>query len=424
MTWQPFRQGRHRRLALLLVTALLAGCWRQVGFDASVSRNNTLEQTLTAANVVTLAPQWSVPTLGGLFTEPIVPGDGRLYFLRGLDLVAVDAGTGAPVWTRPLTSTPGAFPLGGPVVGVRDELWVGWGAEIETTPPLRRCEGAVERIDPADGSLLETISAAGGPSAIVPAGPHVLVNQIQNAPGCVGSAFLSSFDVGASVPTWESDTPASLVMPVVVGDRIFNGTQVYALGGCGAAVCQPEQFLQLPNDVEGIFTMAGGAGRLFATVQVNTGAEIPSADLVAIDPSTLEVLWRARISDREAGLAVTADAVFVMNGRSSKSLLQAFAAGGCGQPTCSPLWSAPLGDNDGLGQPIAVAGGVVYVGQGGPGGASTGSEVFGFAAGGCGAATCAPLARIDVSAQPRHIIVAAGRLYVDGRGDLQAFAPA
>lgn len=101
-------------------------------------------------------------------------------------------------------------------------------------------------------------------------------------------------------------------------------------------------------------------------------------------PSVCTPLWSA-VTDAFTGGAFTTPAI--ANGIvylvSRESMLYAFRAGGCGAPTCAPLWTAPIASEGGFSSP-AVANGVVYVG-------SHDSKLYAFDANGCGAPTCTPL---------------------------------
>ena len=70
--------------------------------------------------------------------------------------------------------------------------------------------------------------------------------------------------------------------------------------------------------------------------------------------------------------------------RSNDGRLNAFAAAGCGQPTCAPLWQGVAGSQSILESSPAVAGGVVYVG-------AFDGRLYAFGADGCGTALCQPL---------------------------------
>lgn len=64
--------------------------------------------------------------------------------------------------------------------------------------------------------------------------------------------------------------------------------------------------------------------------------------------------------------------------------LNAFAASGCGDAECAPLWQGAAGNESILTSSPAVAGGIVYVG-------AFDGRLYAFDADGCGAALCQPL---------------------------------
>jgi hypothetical protein len=154
--------------------------------------------------------------------------------------------------------------------------------------------------------------------------------------------------------------------------------------------------------------VAGPGGRaLVIQHDVNTGR----TDVVAYTGATGAVDWRAQLGTSVMGgqdvhLAVAGDSVYAMTMSQAFRKLQVFAAAGCGEPTCTPTWSAlPLGgDTTGASAGPVVAGGVVYV--------SDDQGIHAYPAGGCGAAACTEIATIDLDGVPLHVTVSGGRLYV------------
>ena len=105
----------------------------------------------------------------------------------------------------------------------------------------------------------------------------------------------------------------------------------------------------------------------------------------AVDARTGVRLWKAPVSGfAPSSPTVSGGVVFVAGDR-----LQVFAAGGCGARTCAALWTSDLFPPLPGPQPLprvsgspAVSGGVVYVDA---------IKLFAYDASGCGAPTCAPL---------------------------------
>lgn len=162
--------------------------------------------------------------------------------------------------------------------------------------------------------------------------------------------------------------------PAVVGTVAYVGTDsghLLALPatGCGSADCAPLWSAKLSN---GVFTTPAVAG----------------------------------------GLVFVASAGNLENGLGT---LYAFKAGGCGRPTCTPVWTAPV---PGAGTPT-VADGVVYL-EAGDG------RLLAFLATGCGpATTCSPLwtGILKTSAQAPPA-VANGLVYATSADRLVAFRAA
>jgi hypothetical protein len=71
------RNVRFRRLGVVLLALVLAGCWQQAGGGPENTRFNAIESDLTRDNVTSLAERWRTP-VDGFVTEPIMSGD-RIY---------------------------------------------------------------------------------------------------------------------------------------------------------------------------------------------------------------------------------------------------------------------------------------------------------------------------------------------------------
>ncbi len=111
-----------------------------------------------------------------------------------------------------------------------------------------------------------------------------------------------------------------------------------------------------------------------STVYVTTA----NGTLYAIDATNGNVLWHAAVGASSAP-ALSGGTVFV---GTSAGTLVALDGAGCGQTTCTPLWSGTTSATTRV-QP-AVAGGVVSTG-------SDDGSLHAFSAAGCGNATCTAL---------------------------------
>jgi outer membrane protein assembly factor BamB len=144
-----------------------------------------------------------------------------------------------------------------------------------------------------------------------------------------------------------------------------------------------------------------------STVYVTTA----NGTLYAIDATNGNILWRAAVSASSAP-ALSGGTVFV---GTSAGALVALAAAGCGNQTCTPLWSGTTGATTSV--QAAVAGGVVYAG-------SDDGSLHAFAAAGCGHATCTALWTYQTGSKVTGAPALGGNHLVVGTadGNVRAFA--
>ena len=99
-------------------------------------------------------------------------------------------------------------------------------------------------------------------------------------------------------------------------------------------------------------------------------------------------LWKSTSLTQIVDSPVVADGMVFIGSQTSfddnDGKLNAFSAGGCGQPECPPLWQGLAGDESILHSSPAVANGVVYV-------ASFDHRLYAFDEDGCGQPLCDPL---------------------------------
>jgi outer membrane protein assembly factor BamB len=178
-------------------------------------------------------------------------------------------------------------------------------------------------------------------------------------------------------PLWYYSLPVSsnqVRNPALLanGDVYFgdSGGNVFALSTGGALLWKstlPEQ------DGWSGSSVAGG------TLFVGTVGANHTGSLYALNVATGAVEWSAALGG-VASVPVVANGMVYVGGENGE--MAAFTAAGCGQSTCSPVWSYTTGAAI-LSSP-AVANGVVYIG-------SEDHNLYAFNASGCGASTCAPL---------------------------------
>jgi outer membrane protein assembly factor BamB len=135
----------------------------------------------------------------------------------------------------------------------------------------------------------------------------------------------------------------------------------------------------------------------------------------AVDAHTGVRLWKAPVSGFFPSSPAVSDGVVYVAG----DRLQAFAAGGCGAKTCAALWTSDVFPSVSQFPPFsgspAVSGGVVYVDA---------IQLLAYDASGCGAPTCAPLWSSPSNAPPGALgtpAVVNGVVYTT-HGGVSAFA--
>ncbi len=112
-------------------------------------------------------------------------------------------------------------------------------------------------------------------------------------------------------------------------------------------------------------------------------------------------------------------------GSSADDKLYAFKADGCGQASCTPLWTAQTGFV--IDSSPAVANGVVYITSSSYNGIKNNmlsgfeNKLYAFKADGCGQASCAPLWIAQTGSFVSSPTVANGVVYV-GSGDHKLYA--
>ncbi len=396
-------------LALLLGLAM-TGCdgWTHSGGTIGHARFNRFETTLTAQNVASLDELWSADVLA-MTPEPML-NDDRVYLVTGtgtgptsLQVRALDALSGTPVWSRTLLTHPEtaeSFSISSPSLA-DDQLWFGYDAR---NPTAGWSDFTRIVLDATDGTTLFrsfTVPAPG--SDYVDIGTRVSLLDVsagQHSLYVDDQVVLGSGQWSALLPPG----PAGFYGPSAADGQLFvtNGSTVNAFpfGGCVQSPCPPTWTTDLGSALAVPVAAEGGSD-----VLVTTGTE-----LVSLARDTGAVNWRAPLPAAAAGVALAGDSIYVSHG----STLAVYAASGCGSPTCGTVWTASL-DAPATTAPT-VAGGVVYVG--------TAGTVDALPAAGCGAATCEDIAAVSTPGTPSSVVVGEGRLITIGGGKVTVYAPA
>lgn len=389
------------RIALTVALAVsLGGCWLQPGFDAGRGNWNPLELQLNSRTVgAGLTQRWSatlLPVATGV-NSPLSSG-GRIFTTTGFgsSASAVDARTGAILWTRDLFDPAANLfqYLTAPVLD-HGELIVG--KTIDAT------HGALYRLDADTGAVLSTtpsdpvarVAMAGGVPAV-----------LTRTPTAVSLSW--KFDI--VVPTTPEDGAPNTF--AIVGDHVLWSHGNLATGYSSACPADP----------------AGGCSPDWST---DLGAQVTDAEaighgqavysygpagLAVLDVATGAVRWTASVGQFFGTARVVAVAggkiVVAVEDALLASRLLAFPAGGCGAATCSPVWSADFDGTIGSLTPPFVAGGdVVWVAGRLPGGSDI-PAISAFALRGCGAPTCGALTSIPYGMNGGNAIVDGGQLIV------------
>lgn len=145
--------------------------WTSVGQGLTNLRSQPAETKISTANVSKLAVKWTFTTGGDTYATPTV-SNGAVYFPdQAGNLYAVNAATGAQIWTHTITSYVGmanAISRGSPAI-YNNSLIVGDNVSVGTAH-----SGAhVIAVKTSDGSLLWKTTVDSHPAAIITGSPIV-----------------------------------------------------------------------------------------------------------------------------------------------------------------------------------------------------------------------------------------------------------
>jgi outer membrane protein assembly factor BamB len=368
------------------VAATLSGCWLQPGYDAARSRNNAGETTLTSATVGGLTEKWD--TAVAPFVNEPVSSDGGIFVTAGEATVArLDPATGATAWTTTIVdSDPAPF--------LDDPAFVD--GEVVVPAALGRF-GEIYHVAPTTGvatpngigsSPHADVANAGGEiatrvSAIIPGSSNVAVNQVRwtYTAGTFGTMAAADYAIIGEKILWSQGTNALGFSPACPDQTPPTPTTIG---------CAPDWSTPLGGTVVGGPARVGDDGIAYVD---------SSGRLSVIDSDEGGVRWATELGvPAAAAPAVAGGNILVVT---TDGQLWAFPAGGCGDVTCFPLWTAPTSAAPSVAP--TVGGDVVYVG-------TAGGEIDAFALDGCGAETCAALTTVDAGSE-----ITGGPIVDDGR---------
>ena len=230
-----------------------------------------------------------------------------------------------------------------------------------------------------------------------------------NANGC-GQSSCNPLWKGVMNPQY-----STVSSPAVVNRTVYIGSAdhklyVFSAGGCGQGTCSPAWTASTGGPIF--------AGPLVANNLVYVGSEdhrLYAFPANGCGRSTCFPVWTGNTGGAIDSAPTLGNGVVYVGSQDGK--LYAFNAAGCGGPLCKPLWTAQVGASI-FGSSPAVANGVVYIASFTESDGST-SKLYAFNAGGCGAPTCQPLwTAIDGEYVASSPAVANGRVYIGSGDDL------
>lgn len=400
-------------VAIAAVT--LSGCfWPAPGAEPGRQAHNPFETAITPSTVAGLEVRWQAPLANGSAGAPVTSSTG-VHVNDSRGVYTLDFGTGARRWEY---AAPDAAVMQQPYVW-RDGVLASWQTGSSG-------DAATVELDAGTGALERSIP--GGAVAALRGDDAVLLSSHW---GCIRSICLwfDSMSV-RNLETGESPVggthsalgPASNPQVTLGTDWVYlsgwgisgpqlpesaPGLRVYSIADpvepCGYTVptlCPTWEVVPGPS---GVVVLSDDGATLY------TG----SGNIRAYDAGSGGLLW-ADDTPMADSVPALADGLLFAADRSTDRL-HAYSAGGCGAPTCAPLWSASIDTAATQSAPLvqpAVAGGVVYV-------AGDSGVLHAFDAAGCGAPTCEPLWSYDLGAAITGApAVNAGQVYVgtaDGR---------
>jgi len=336
--------------------------WPELGFDPQNSSSNPHETILDVSNVSQLVLKWVVPA-GFVLRSPVL-ANGVLYTTQDTKIVALDAATGATLWTGPTSAASPAVDRG--VVYVMGK----------TAYALDAATGDVIWSTPLGTTSVEDPTVLHG-LVFTAADPTTQYDHVMALDGEDGSIV------------WTADTGTSVQSPAVSRGRVYAGGEFREVLAVDAATGAHE-WRGRPRDVLSPTSAVGGI--------VYVGTE---GSIFAFNGTSGEMLWFGNGGGPVNTNLVVADGQVVASADVTGRLTASDAVTG------ARTWVAEL---DGSGY-LAEANGVLYVNTG-------------FTAYAVEAATGEVLWSYDLghAYTPSYPIVADGVLYLGSNGNFYAFS--
>ena len=369
-----------RVVLLVAASVLLSSCWLQPGWGPHRSGHNPDERGITRTNVASLTEVWSSAVGDAPVSDPVVSTEG-VHTVAGTWVRTTRLRDGAERWVARVQPCPDECPWD-PAVGPPSV----WNGQV-LVPWFFGHGGGVLALDGSTGAWLDPVHGGAGGVHPVSVNGDTLAATSEVYCGQCYAAFFSVFDPTDPSRNWRTtflETSRSTA-PTFAEDRVvfgLGGRRLVAFTIAPPTDCHPDYPVCPPLwsfDLQGDVTapVVSDDGR---TVYVGD----TSGRVMALAASDGSVRWSARLGGE--GTPQVLAPPTVGGGRlyvpSSDGRVYVFAADGCGQATCAPVWAASTGSP--VTTQAGLAGGVLYVG-------SDDGTIHAFAADGCDSILCLPV---------------------------------
>ncbi|HEY4426854.1 MAG TPA: PQQ-binding-like beta-propeller repeat protein [Solirubrobacteraceae bacterium] len=219
--------------AILLTTAAGAettASWKLAGHDPANSRTQPLEKQITATNVATLAPKWTLTTHGDVSATPTVYAGTVFFPDNGGYLNAVNASTGAVLWQDTMASLDGGtHSRVSPAV---------YGGEVVVGNNVQGAGAHILAVNRHTGALLWNTLVESHPAAIITGNPvvsgeRVIVGVSSSEEGQAEQAGYACCTFRGSVVALNAKTGALLWKAYTVPPNNGPCTASNPPSGCG-----------------------------------------------------------------------------------------------------------------------------------------------------------------------------------------------
>jgi outer membrane protein assembly factor BamB len=369
-------RGRRKFGAVCGAAALMAGlsgCWPVVSQGPDRAAYNSIENGITPSTVNRLAVAWSKTTAGNTPAELVASTSHAVVTTStGPGLRVLNLSDGQLAWAN-------AAPWLTPSVE---------NGEV-TAAQASQASHSTTRFDEATGAVIATIPGRTESHR----GSRVLFENTSVSPPTFVTQGFSVTDAndpsGNFGGVYDQGNLANFQRLTLGAVRVYSAGQgLTSVSGSLVRTNGVRAFVPIPGTnpcapfVCPSWSVAiDGQGATDPVLAPDESAVLTATDagtVYAVDAATGAILWSAAAGAPVDQMPALANGVLYVAPRTGGVL--AFAAGGCGAPTCAPLFQFDTGSPVPT-QP-AVAGGLVFVG-------TQSGLVQAFPAAGCGAAHCA-----------------------------------